>query len=291
MTAVTSITACASETLAQYHYYPAYPVAGTGCRGGDHYAMEWLELCMARVSACTSLSGSLRMSGTQLPLAIGLRDSATFDNFLVGANQASCHALQQGGDPFVYLWGASGSGKSHLLQAACHAEDEAGGRVAYLPLHEFVDYPPDLLEGMEQMSLVCVDELQCVAGHMAWQQGLFHLYNRLRDSGRRLLAAGNAAPHALGLALPDLVSRLAWGLVYRLEELDDGQKAEALRLRAGRRGMEMSAEVAAYLLAHGPRDMHRLFGLLEQIDHHSLVAQRRLTIPFVRQLLTQASQP
>lgn len=225
------------------------------------------------------------MPRVQLPLAIGLRDSATFANFLPGDNAALCHALQNDEHPFIYLWGPTGSGKSHLLQAACHAMDARGGRAVYLPLAELIGCPVEVLDGMEAMDLLCVDQLECLAGQPTWQQALFHLYNRLRDSGKHLLAGGLASPAALGLELPDLVSRLGWGPVYQLHPLPDEQKAQALRLRAARRGMTMSAEVAAYLLAHGPRDMHHLFALLETIDERSLVEQRRLTIPFVRQLL------
>ena len=221
----------------------------------------------------------------QLPLAIGLSDSASFENFLAGANLAACHTLELGREPFVYLWGGAGSGKSHLLQAACHAEDSRGGRAVYLPLQELLSHPPQLLDGMEELTLVCIDDLDRVAAQHAWQQAIFHLYNRLHEQGHRLLAAGSAAPAALGLTLADLTSRLGWGPVYHLLELDDAQKAEALRLHARQRGMEMSGEVAGYLLTHGPRDMHRLFALLERLDAQSLVEQRRLTIPFVRRLL------
>lgn len=221
----------------------------------------------------------------QLPLRIGLRDSATFGNYLPVANAQALFALQQRSEPFLYLWGDSGSGKSHLLQAACHAVSEAGGSAAYLPLSELAAMPAELLEGMEGMQLVCIDELEAIAGDSAWEQGLFHLYNRLRDSGNHLVVAARAAPGALGITLPDLVSRLGWGPVYHLESLDDTEKADALRLRASQRGMEMPPEVATYLLSRAPRDMHALFALLGELDEVSLAAQRKLTIPFVREVL------
>lgn len=220
----------------------------------------------------------------QLPLRIGLRDSATFANFYPGTNAGASHVLQQGEEPFIYLWGASGCGKSHLLQAACHAAGEQGVLAIYLPLDE-QGMAPSMLEGLESMGLVCLDNLQAVAGDSAWEIALFHLYNRLRECGNRLLAAGNGAPGSLGLGLPDLVSRLGWGPVFQLQSLDDAGKAEALRLRAANRGMQMPTEVATYLLQRAPRDMHALFDLLERLDEGSLAAQRKLTIPFVRQLL------
>jgi len=207
------------------------------------------------------LSDHLRQ---QLPLRIGLRDSATFANFLPAANAQALHALQQQGEPFIYLWGAGGCGKSHLLQAACHAVTEAGGSAVYLPLGELSQMSAELLEGMERMQLVCIDEVDSIAGNTRWEQALFHLYNRLRDSGNRLVVAGQAAPPALGLSLPDLVSRLGWGPVYQLQLLSDE---------------------ANYLLNRAPRDMQALFALLDELDEVSLAAQRRLTIPFVREVI------
>jgi len=228
------------------------------------------------------MSSDLRQ---QLPLRIGLRDSATFANFFSGSNAAVSHALQRQCEPFIYLWGARGSGKSHLLQAACHTVTEAGGGAAYLPLGELSAMPPQLLEGMEQMALVCIDDVDNIVGNAEWEQALFHLYNRMRDSGRHLVVAGLASPLALGLQLPDLVSRLSWGPVFQLQVLGDEGKAAALRLRALQRGMEMSPDVANYLLNHAPRDMHALFALLDELDVVSLAAQRKLTIPFVRELI------
>jgi DnaA family protein len=141
---------------------------------------------------------------------------------------------------------------------------------------------PQMLEGMEQMALLALDDVERLAGNREWEQALFHLYNRMRDAGHRMIVAGNAAPAALGITLPDLLSRLGWGPVYQLQTLNDSEKAAALRMRARQRGMDLSGEVADYLLHHASRDMHDLFALLERLDEGSLAAQRKLTIPFVR---------
>jgi DnaA family protein len=220
--------------------------------------------------------------GQQLPLRIGLRDSATFSNFYAGPNAAVVHALQFGSEPFIYLGGARGSGRSHLLQAACHAVGESNGQAAYLPLQECMAMSPLMLEGMEQMALVAIDDVELLAGNSEWEVALFHLYNRVREVGHRMLVAANAAPAAIGIALPDLLSRLGWGPVFQLQQLADSEKSEALRMRARQRGMELSAEVADYLLNHASREMHDLFTLLDRLDEGSLAAQRKLTIPFVR---------
>lgn len=221
----------------------------------------------------------------QLALRIGLRDSATFANFYAGDNAAVLHVLQQADEPFIYLWGTQGSGRSHLLQAACHAETGRGGAPAYLPLGELAPAGVGLLEGLEQMSLICLDDVQAIAGDAAWEEGLFHLYNRIREAGGRLLAAADASPLTLGINLADLRSRLGWGPVFQLQGLDDAGKLAALQLRARARGMALSDEVGSYLLRHSPRDMRALFDLLERLDRASLTAQRRLTIPFIREFL------
>ena len=221
----------------------------------------------------------------QLPLGIGLKDAATFDNFYPAGNELLLQALQQGNDTMLYIWGPAGSGKSHLLQALCHATAANGHSPVYLPLQELVSLSATLLEGLEQQALIAVDDIQTVAGLSHWEEGLFHLYNRVRDSGHRLVVSATAAPAGLALTLPDLVSRLGWGPVFQLAVLTDFDKRAALQLRAHRRGLEMGDEVAEYLLRRCPRDMDSLFNLLNRLDQASLAAQRRLTIPFVRQLL------
>lgn len=231
----------------------------------------------------------------QLPLNIRLRDEATFDNFWVGestANVSLVAALRAlagpgTGEPFLYLWGRTGSGRSHLLQAACHGAREQGLQSQYLPLAELAEAEPAaLLEGLEEVDLLCLDDLQQVLGQRPWDEALFHLYNRLRERQGRLVLAAGSAPRELPLqVLADLRSRLAATAVYRVQPLDDGEKALALQWRARRRGLEMSDEVALYILQRGSREPRDLFDCLEQLDRLSLAEKRRLTIPFVRAAL------
>jgi len=221
----------------------------------------------------------------QLPLGISLRDTATFDNYYSVGNELVLQALQQGNDKMLYLWGPAGCGKSHLLQALCHATAATGQSPVYLPLQELRTLSPALLEGLESQALLAIDDIQAIAGMPQWEEALFHLYNRVRDLGHRLVVSAIVAPAGLPLTLPDLVSRLGWGPVFQLSVLSDQDKRTVLQMRARRRGLEMSNEVAEYLLRRCPRDMDSLFNLLNQLDHASLVAQRRLTIPFVRELL------
>ena len=224
----------------------------------------------------------MSLSYPQLPLHIGLRDNATFANFYPGRNAELLYLLEQGNEPFVYIWGPPGSGKTHLLQAACQ---RVGSAAVYLPLDELKATSPEIFEGLEQMRLIAIEGLECIAGDNAWEIGLFHLYNRVREHGGEMLVAAEGSPTALGVVLPDLLSRLTWGPVFRIQSLDDEEKAAALQMRAGARGIHMPQEVAQYLVRHAQRDLHSLFNLLDTLDEASLAAQRRLTIPFVRQLL------
>jgi DnaA family protein len=225
----------------------------------------------------------------QLPLSFGWRDNVGFENFFTGPNAALVQCLRDSadgrGERFLYLWGGAGSGKSHLLQAACQYAAERDATVAYLPLADIAAYGVEILEGLESLALVCVDDLQVVAGQPQWEEALFHFYNRLRAADTVLIAAGEGSPAALPLTLPDLRSRLGWGPVFQLHALDDAGKIAALQLRATARGFDLPAEVAQYLIRRSPRDMGSLFALLDRLDEASLAQQRRLTIPFVRDLI------
>jgi DnaA family protein len=224
----------------------------------------------------------------QLPLAVELRDDATLDNFLAApAVQPLIAALlrqaEPDGEAMIFLHGAAGSGKSHLLQASCHL---AGAGALYLPLAELGQYAPEeVLQGVAALDLVCVDDVHSVLGNAEWELALFNLYNRAGQQNCRLLLAGNAAPRALAVDLADLRSRLSWGIVYQLAAADDEAKVAILRFRAAQRGLSLSDETASYIVTRAPRAMDQLLGLLAVLDHASLAEQRALSIPFVKQAL------
>jgi DnaA family protein len=225
----------------------------------------------------------------QLPLGLRLPASSRLDNFVAGANRETVAALREllaaDTSGVLFLAGAPGSGKTHLLQAACRAVEAAGAQAAYLPFAELVAHSPDVLEGLEQYRLLACDDLQAIAGHPEWEEAVFHLYNRLREAGGVLIGAAGEVPDRLGLDLPDLRSRLAWGAVYALQPPDDAARLDILTLHARERGLELPAEAAQFLLRRCPRDVHALMALLERLDRAALRAQRRLTVPFLRTVL------
>jgi len=226
----------------------------------------------------------------QIPLGIALRDGVSFDNFVADENLEAVQHLQkflsmQSADQAVYLWGSQGSGKTHLLQAACQKMASLERNCVYLPMSLVDGVVPSMLESMDELSLVCIDDVHLIAGQRVWEEALFHLYNRMRDAGGLLLMTGDASPAALDLNMPDLASRLSWGWVFQLNELDDEGKCQVLQLRAQARGLEMPDDVARYMLNRFFRDLGALLELLERLDYASLAEQRRLTIPFVKACL------
>lgn len=229
------------------------------------------------------------MKSQQLPLGIDLRDDCTLETFFPGDNQqALLHVKQMAkgeGELFIYLWGREGVGRTHLLQGACHWANRFHRTAFYLSLHPLKSLDPAILEGLERLDLICLDDIEAIAGIKEWEEALFHLFNRLRSQNRRLLIAASCAPKALAIVLPDLQSRLSWGVVYPLQPLDDENLLMALQLRAKERGLTLTDEVGAFLIRRCTRSMPELYTLLEALDKASLVAKRRLTIPFIKSVL------
>ncbi len=230
------------------------------------------------------------MNPQQLPLAgLPLRDSATFESFFAGKNTQVVSVLQAmitGDYPeqFIFLWGEAGAGISHLLQACCHSAAEQQLASMYIDLQHKADYSPQMLEALEHFQLICIDDIDLILDDPQWQQAIFHLYNRLRDSDRQLIVTAHQPPQTLDI-LPDLRSRLSWGLCFQVQSLSDEEKIQALQLRAHNRGFELSGEVAQFILRRVPRDMKQLFIIFDTLDEAAIQAQRKLTIPFVKHVL------
>jgi DnaA family protein len=225
----------------------------------------------------------------QLTLSLSSKDEATFENFYSGKNTEVVAELKKAaagkGEKIIYLSGTRGQGCSHLLQASCHYAHQNKLTSVYLPLTNLLSLSPAVLNDLELLTLVCIDDLEAVAGHPEWEEALFHLYNRVYDAGGRIMLAAHALPKSIHIALPDLVSRLSWGMVYQLAPLDDEEKLAVLNMRANCRGISLSEEVGKYILTHCPRHMSTLFTAFDVLDKASLAAQRRLTIPFVKEIL------
>jgi DnaA family protein len=227
----------------------------------------------------------------QLPLALRWPRRQRFEYFQPAANAVAVAAVQalacQRG-PWLYLHGPSGSGKSHLLMAACHAAHGAGRVVQYLPLSGLAN-PADALRAVAGTDLLALDDLDAIAGTRAAEHALFDVYNRARAEGGSLLIAAGRAPAQLPLVLPDLRSRLGACTQLALKPLDDDERRAVLKTQAAARGLTLDESVLDWLFARYPRDLGALLDLLDRLDQASLAAQRRLTIPFLRELLGASS--
>jgi DnaA-homolog protein len=232
------------------------------------------------------------MSSGQLPLSLRLRDSSVFASYFSGPNDAVVATLRslRAWEPPTCIWihGPGGSGKTHLLQALC-ATSEAD--VAYVPLRQLADFSDELLAGYGHYGIVCIDDASVVAGHDAWERALFRLHQELDERGGRLVVSGAGAPANAGFRLRDLASRLSGGLVLKLQSLDEAEQIAALQLRAEVKGFELPDETAQFLMRRLPRDMTSLCAFVDQLDVASLVAQRRLTVPFVREVMEAPAKP
>lgn len=225
---------------------------------------------------------------TQMILGVQLPQSATLDAFVGETNahvRAAVEQIVDGRSERLFLHGPAASGKTHLLQAACRAAGDAGDRSVYVPLAQVAEQAESLLAGLQDMDCVCIDDVAAIAGDRDAEIALLSLTDGLRAHGGRLLAADRQPPRDIGLTLPDLASRLAWGGAVSANELDDDDKLDLLVERAAQRGMELPSATARWLLRHGERDVPALMAALDTLDHASLAAHRRLTIPFVKQTL------
>ena len=225
----------------------------------------------------------------QIPLPFVRFDRFDFDAYVAGPNSDVLDILVRTAQGEtrgnIYLWGPSGTGKSHLLQAVSARAADKGMRVACIPLTQIAEFAPGMFQGLEMLDLVCIDDLQFSAGLAPWEQALFHLYNRLRERGRPLLMSADQGPQSIDIQLPDLKSRLAWDLVFHLRPLDEASLIQALQRRARTRLFDFPDEVLDYLVKRVSRDTHSLFRLLDRLDQASLVSMKKITIPFVKEVL------
>jgi DnaA family protein len=225
---------------------------------------------------------------SQLPLPLVLAPHHRFSTFVGGsANRALlAHLAALGGErrsEMLWIWGETAAGKTHLLQAVCAARPER--RAMYVGLREYVDREPDILEGLEQLDLIALDDVGAVLGNAGWNTALFALINAVQAEAACLVCAASAPPAALKFKLPDLASRVSAAAVYEVRPLADSDRILALQRHAAARGLELSADAAQYLLRRVPRDMRGLCDWLAALDTASLAAQRKLTVPLIRQTL------
>lgn len=243
--------------------------------------------------------------GRQPPLPVTLRVFETLSSFYPGADPGgpNAHALTAaaqlvnrvesplGPERSLYLWGPAGCGKSHLLYAACHEADRRARQAMLLSLARPGELDPRMLDDLEHLDLVCLDRIDAVARGNEWERALFGFIERAHGGKTRVLVSANCPPDAAGFAMPELTSRLAWGLVLPMVRLCDEELGPALQLRSAQLGLDMPQAVADYLIRSYRRDFRSLVDLLARLDEATLAAQRRLSVPFVRAFMRAEELP
>ena len=225
---------------------------------------------------------------TQIPLQLEPRRPDRFEDFVAGPNENALAAVRQlldepGGS--LFLSGPDGSGKSHLLNALCHQARENGLAAFYIALKRLPEEAAASLEGLRVLDLVCVDDLDSVAGNPVWEKALFACFNEVRAAHGKLLVSSGQPLSSIELCLPDLASRLAWGVRQNLRLPDDDGKVQILQQRARTLRIELPADVQNYLLKHSKRDMSSLLLALERLKDAAFVSKRKITVPLAREVL------
>jgi len=235
----------------------------------------------------------------QIPISFKSRRNNSFEDFIIGKNQLAYASAKNflAGDEnnseaniplsrrFLYLKGDSGSGKTLLLNAVCNQARSLEKVAIYLPLQRLIAQPGAPPADLRGVDLLCLDDLDALAGHPQWEEAVFHYLNQMRTQSAHVILAGRQGPGNLKIELPDLRSRLAWGEVHGLKVLADYDKALVLQQHAISQGAEAPDDVVNYLLKHGKRDMKYLLRVFDTLQQHAFAAKRSLTIPLLREVL------
>ncbi len=224
----------------------------------------------------------------QIPLQFEFQSNQNFSTFYVGENEETINHLKQfchSSEQQVYLWGAAGTGKTHLLQAATQEANKQGKSCFYFSLNSNSLPEPSILNGLESLDLICFDNIDHIAGHKEWEQAFFNFFNLHRDCNKQLILSSICPPKYLAIELPDLKTRMSWGHTLKLKTLSDEQQLNALIYKANDLGFEIPIHVGRYLMTRYASDIPSIWRLLEKIELATLSAKRKLTIPFLKLIM------
>jgi len=225
----------------------------------------------------------------QLPLQFEFQSNQNFSTFYSGGNEEIIDHLQHfisNDEQLVFIWGGASAGKTHLLQATCQAIP-ADKHSFYFSFNSKPLPNPEMLDGLESFDLVCFDNIEQIIGDSVWEQAFFYFFNRHRDANKKLLLSASCPPIYLDMQLTDLKTRMAWGLTLKLKQLSDEQQLQALIYKANDLGFDIPLNVGRFLISHYVRDIPSIWSLLNTIEHATLAAKRKLTIPFLKQIMSE----
>ena len=229
----------------------------------------------------------------QLTLGVTLNAQQQLSNFSFSGSPALAQTLDQlmfnEQSDSVYVFGAQGVGKSHVLQGCVLKAQEMGQEAVYISCSELMQIPVhqanDYLVGLEHNVLVCVDDIDCLVANSHWAQAWFHLYNRLTQQGNHLVMSAKSNPRTINCSLNDLRSRLQLANVFQLNALDEVASRQLLKAKAKQKGLQLTDEQVAYIFSRSPRGLANLLAVLDLLDSASWLEKRRITIPFIKQVM------
>lgn len=241
----------------------------------------------------------------QLALPVWFSEDQSFDSFIADDNALVVEFLTSfiNGDqeglstnsiPFCLLHSLQSAGKSHLLYASCQYASENNSSHAYFDLKMLHQFPASVILEAQQKDLICIDNIHVVKDDLTWQIAIFDLLNKVIEKNQsianpehycKVIISATHSPASIGLSLPDLVSRLSWGTVFKLAPLNDDKSKLFMRQKLAGKGLEASDEVVNFLVTRLSRNMAKQIEIINLLDRKSLESKRKLTVPFVKQVL------
>ena len=245
---------------------------------------------LAAPSTFTKLKKSNKHVSKQLPLQFEFQSNQSFNTFYPGSNEEVINHLRHifiNNEQLIFIWGEQGTGKTHLLQAVCQESNQQSKSSFYFAFDDNSLPNPEMLNGLESFDIVCFDNIDRIAENSEWEHAFFNFFNSHRDANNKLVLSAHCPPKFLPIELPDLKTRMSWGLTLKLTELTDEQQLNALIYKANDLGFEIPVNVGRFLVSHYARDLPSIWLLLDKINHETLAAKRKLTIPFLKQIMSE----
>ena len=221
----------------------------------------------------------------QLLLPVSVSEHMVFESFYPGPNLEIYQALQANVQKSLWISGVQSSGKTHLLQATFQRCIRLSKSSLYIPMREFDQFSPEILDDLEQLHLICIDDIEFILGNQAWERKLLDLYERIQTTDTHLAVASHDSPKGINFFLPDLASRFSMSLIHQLEMLSETEILSAIQMHAEVRGFNLPKESVNYLLKRVERNVGSLIDIINILDYESLSKQRKLTIPFIKNIL------
>lgn len=208
-----------------------------------------------------------------------------FESFFAGTNDHIYKLLQTNEQKFLWIAGEEATGKTHLLQAKINQINHNQSKLMYLPMRDLNQFSPEILDDMDQMDLICIDDIHLVLGSRIWEEKLLDLYERIQNTKTVFIVSSKDSPQGGNFLIQDLLSRYSTALVLRLNVLKNMDIVRAIQLHAKIRGFDLSDNAAKFLLTRVRRDVCSLVEIIEILDYESLAKKRKLTIPFIKSVL------